>query len=73
MASPTIQLRNSTAEFLLFTSQADEGAVWLSQKLMVQLFDVNVRTVNEHWQNIFTAAVERGLKGGHAIRRNELE
>lgn len=58
----TLQIRNSTAEFLIFTSQAgegsievrvDEGTVWLSQKLMAQLFDVNVRTVNEHLQNIF--------------------
>ena len=61
----TLQIRNSTAEFLIFTSQAgegsievrvEEGTVWLSQKLMAQLFDVNVRTVNEHLQNIFTAA-----------------
>jgi hypothetical protein len=60
----TLQIRNSTAEFLIFTSQAGEGSievrvaqgtVWLSQKLMAQLFDVNVRTVNEHLQNIFTA------------------
>ena len=60
----TLQIRNSTAEFLIFTSQAgegsievrvDEGTVWLSQKLMAQLFDVNVRTVNEHLQNIFKA------------------
>lgn len=44
----TLQIRNSTAEFLIFTSQAgegsievrvDEGTVWLSQKLMAQLFD----------------------------------
>ena len=58
----SLQIRNSTAEFLIFTSQAgegsievrvDEGTVWLSQKLMAQLFDVNVRTVNEHLQNIF--------------------
>ena len=51
----TLQIRNSTAEFLIFTSQAgkgsievrvDECTVWLSQKLMAQLFDVNVRTVN---------------------------
>jgi hypothetical protein len=60
----TLQIRNSTAEFLIFTSQAgegsievrvEEGTVWLSQKLMAQLFDVNVRTINEHLQNIFKA------------------
>jgi hypothetical protein len=64
LPSNTLQIRNSTAEFLIFTSQAgegsievrvEEGTVWLSQKLMAQLFDVNVRTVNEHLQNIFTA------------------
>jgi hypothetical protein len=53
----TIQIRNSTAEFLIFASQAcegsievhvDEGTVWLSKKLMAQLFGMNVRTVNEH-------------------------
>ena len=27
--------------------------LWLSQKLMAQLFDVDVRTVNEHLKNIF--------------------
>ena len=26
----------------------DEGTIWLTQKLMAQLFDVDVRTVNEH-------------------------
>jgi hypothetical protein len=40
MASPSLQIRNSTAEFLIFTSKAgegsievrvDEGTVWLSQ------------------------------------------
>jgi hypothetical protein len=63
-ATATLQIRNSTAEFLMFTSQAgegsievrvEEGTVWLSQMLMAQLFDVNVRTVNEHLQNIFAA------------------
>ncbi len=55
-------IRNSTAEFLIFTDQAKEqsievryedGSVWLTQKMMGQLFDVNVRTVSEHLQNIF--------------------
>ncbi|MDA1021647.1 MAG: virulence RhuM family protein [Cyanobacteria bacterium] len=57
-----LQIRNSTAEFLIFTSQAQEHSIevryedetiWLSQKLMAELFDVNVRTVSEHLQNIF--------------------
>ena len=55
-------IRNSTAEFLIFTGQAGEQSIearyedetiWLSQKLMAQLFDVDVRTVNEHLKNIY--------------------
>jgi hypothetical protein len=57
-----MQIRNSTAEFLVFTSQAGEKSievrvadetVWLTQKLIAALFDVDVRTVSEHLQNIF--------------------
>lgn len=57
-----INIRNSTAEFLIFTQQAGEkgiearyedGTIWLTQKLMAELFDIDVRTVNEHLQNIF--------------------
>ena len=57
-------IRNSTAEFLIFTGQAGEQSIearyedetiWLSQKLMAELFDVDVRTVSEHLQNIFTS------------------
>ena len=57
-----LQIRNSTAEFLIFTRQAGEDGievrvadetVWLTQKLMAALFDVDVRTVNEHLGNIY--------------------
>lgn len=57
-----IQIRNSTAEFLVFTSQAGEDGievrvegetVWLTQKLIAALFEVTVPTVNEHLKNIF--------------------
>ena len=30
-----------------------DETVWLSQKRMAELFDVDVRTINEHLQNIF--------------------
>jgi hypothetical protein len=59
-----IQIRNSTAEFLMFTAQSggqsievryEEETIWLTQKLMATLFDVDVRTVSEHLRNIFTA------------------
>ena len=55
-------IRNSTAEFLIFTSQAGEQGiearyedetVWLTQKLMATLFDVDIRTISEHLKNIF--------------------
>ncbi|MCD4750797.1 MAG: virulence RhuM family protein [Thermoanaerobaculales bacterium] len=59
-----LQIRNSTAEFLIFTAQSGEESIevryedetiWLTQKLMATLFDVDVRTVSEHLQNIFAA------------------
>ena len=59
----SIQLiRNSTAEFLIFTGQAgdqsiearyEDETVWLSQKLMAELFAVSVPTINEHLKNIY--------------------
>lgn len=29
--------------------------IWLTQKRMAELFDVNIRTISEHLQNIFTS------------------
>lgn len=57
-----LRIRNSTAEFLIFTRQASEDGievrvegetVWLTQKLMAALFDVTVPTINEHLANLF--------------------
>jgi hypothetical protein len=57
-------IRNSTAEFLIFTGQAgdqsiearyEDETVWLTQKLMAELFAVDVRTVSEHLRNIFAS------------------
>lgn len=57
-------IRNSTAEFLIFIGQAGEQSIearyedetlWLSQKLMAELFGVDVRTVGEHLKNIFAS------------------
>ena len=56
------QIRNSTAEFLIFTSQSKTGSIevryedetiWLTQKLMAALFEVGVNTVNYHLKEIF--------------------
>lgn len=58
--SPTI--RSSAAEYLTFVAASGEGGVeaiyvdedvWLSQKMMAVLYDVNVRTINEHLKKIF--------------------
>ena len=57
-----LTIRNSTAEFLIFTQQSgesgievryEEGSIWLTQKLMAELFDVTIPTINEHLKNIF--------------------
>jgi len=57
-----LRIRNSTAEFLVFTGQAGENSievrvaeesVWLTQKLIGVLFDVSVKTINEHLINLF--------------------
>ena len=57
-------IRNSTAEFLTFTAQSGEQniearyedeTVWLTQKLIAALFEVSVKTISEHLQNIFAS------------------
>ena len=55
-------IRSSTAEYLTFIAATGDGGVeaiyadeniWLSQKMMGTLYNVNVRTINEHLQTIF--------------------
>lgn len=55
-------VRSSAAEYLTFVAATGKGGVevvyadeniWLSQKMMGVLYDVNVRTVNEHLKKIF--------------------
>ena len=62
MANKKLQIRNSTAEFLIFTSQAGENTievmvqdetVWLTQKMIAALFEVEVNTINYHLKEIF--------------------
>ncbi len=64
MKKKSLQIRNSTAEFLIFTAQSGEQGIevryedetiWLSQKLMATLFDVTVPTINEHLKNTFAS------------------
>ncbi|OAV69026.1 Virulence protein [Bacteroidales bacterium Barb6XT] len=62
MTEKNLQIRNSTAEFLIFTNQAkadgievriQDGTVWLSQKLMATLFDCSADNISLHLKNIF--------------------
>jgi hypothetical protein len=61
--SPTVSLvRSSAAEYLTFVAASGTGGVeavyadenvWLSQKMMAQLYDVDVRTINYHLKKVF--------------------
>lgn len=60
--SKKLQIRNSTAEFLVFSKQAGEDTidvriedetVWLTQKLIAVLFEVEVNTINYHIKEIY--------------------
>jgi hypothetical protein len=55
-------IRSSSAEYLTFIAATGEGGVeaiyadeniWLSQKMMGELYSVNVRTISEHLQKVF--------------------
>jgi len=57
-----LKIRNSTAEFLIFTSNNWENSIevkfedndlWLSQKMMASLFWVSIPTINEHLKKMF--------------------
>lgn len=56
------EIRNSTAEFLIFQIEGKENGVqvmyqnetiWCTQKAMAQLFDVGVPAISKHLKNIF--------------------
>lgn len=60
--SKSLEIRNSTAEFLTFVAAGKEDGVqvfykdetiWATQKAMAQLFDVGVPAINKHLSNIF--------------------
>lgn len=56
------EIRNSTAEFLIFQIEGKEDgvqvvyhneSVWCTQKAMEQLFDVYIPAISKHLKNIF--------------------
>ena len=62
MPQEKLQIRNSTVDFLVFTRDAGEDGievriqnhdVWLTQKAISRLFDVNRSVVTKHLKNIF--------------------
>ena len=61
--APKFEIRNSTAEFLIFQIEGKEDGVqvvyrdesiWCTQKDMAQLFDVGVPAISKHLNNIFS-------------------
>ena len=58
-----MQIRNSTADFLVFVKEnnssdtievrVQDGNVWLTQKAIGQLFDIDRSVVTKHLQNVF--------------------
>lgn len=64
----TLQIRNSTAEFLIFTKQnkektieviVDDESVWLSQKLISELFGTTRNNITMHLNNILEHELDR--------------
>ena len=62
MADKKIQIRNSTVDFMVFTKEAgsdsievrvQDGDVWLTQKAIATLFDIDRSVVTKHIKNIF--------------------
>ena len=72
------EIRNSTAEFLIFQAEAKEQGVevyykdeniWASQKAMATLFDVNVPAISKHLKNIFESGE---LKDDSVVSKMEI-
>lgn len=64
MADKNMQIRNSTIDFLVFTRDANENGievrvqdkdVWLTQKAIGQLFDIERSVVTKHLKNIYAS------------------
>ena len=62
MDNKELTIRNSTAEFLIFQKQTGgddieikykDGTLWLTQKMIASLFDVQTAAISKHLQNIY--------------------
>ena len=50
---PQVAIYQSFGDEYRIRVRIEDENVWLTQKLIAELFDVDVRTVNEHLKNIF--------------------
>ncbi len=76
--SKKYEIRNSTAEFLIFQIEGKEDGVqvvyrnetvWCTQKAMAQLFDVGVPAISKHLNNIFA---EGELRPASTVSKMEI-
>lgn len=68
-------IRSSAAEYLTFVASSGQGGVeaiyadeniWLSQKMLAQLYDVETHTINYHLKKVFA---DSELEEGSVIRK----
>jgi hypothetical protein len=62
---PQVAIYQSFGDGQKIRVRIEDENVWLTQKLIAELFDVDVRTVNEHLKNIF---LEQELEENSVIR-----
>ena len=62
---PQIAIYQALGDEQKIRVRIEDENVWLTQKLIAELFNVDVRTVNEHLKNIF---LEQELEEGSVIR-----
>lgn len=64
MSDKKLMIRNSTAEFLIFETQNhsdgvevryEDGTLWMTQKMMAALFDVEVNTITYHLKEVYAS------------------
>lgn len=77
-----LTIRNSTAEFLIFESQSkadsievryEDETLWLTQKMMATLFDVESNTITYHLQEIFKSGELDRVSTARKFRVVQLE
>ncbi len=68
-----VTIRSSAAEYLTYVASVgdqqdsiemryEDENIWLTQKMMATLYDVDIRTINEHIKKIYSRQVPRDTK-----------